>query len=198
MKANIEKIAKGTRGKVAAYMMTDQTWRDHWQPDPAANTETEDGTLPKTPDELLQALQRPNRWICKTTLSMSAKALNRDVVVIKKETDAAADTDSIQVMGWFQAKHTGKASDDNVITIELKNKHYYWVQKPDQGWPKELREIGAPTGTFTGGAKTASLGSSWLNSGTVRSKGGKAALHDWPSESGIQTLEGSQPTSRSR
>lgn len=66
----ISEIGAVLRGQVVNRLQTDDGWRVSWAKDPSATPLTEDGAVPNSPEESIEACRRKNRWCCGVTLQM--------------------------------------------------------------------------------------------------------------------------------
>ena len=150
--------------KTMAWMSTHDDWKSSWRPDGAATEEKEGGTIPKSREEMLKALERQKRWICRISIACAAKAVNRDLWVLKT-TDGKT-----QIAGKFQRSPDSWANMTNTIVLSLQDDHYQLCEPPENGWPeawKKLTPVNEPVGG-AGSARTSS-GASWMRSKTAAS-----------------------------
>ncbi len=89
----IKDIAQVLRTQVSHNLAEDGSWREFWAVDPTATELTEAGSIPKSPEEFLQATRRDKRWCCGITLQCAAGLKNLNILVweLKKAIGAGQD-----------------------------------------------------------------------------------------------------------
>ena len=160
---NLPALAKTIRSKGHQWLMQNRDWRQSWALDTSANHVTEAGPLPTTPDQYLDALQRPNRWLDGLVAQALATALQTDFLIFEKRQGKWKMSARIQA-------DNSKLHDP--IILLLSDDHYRTI-RDHASIPKEWKSS-TPKGPFqrAAGKSTASEKSfnSWLKPAAVVAK----------------------------
>eukprot|EP00928_Gymnodinium_smaydae_P065479 TRINITY_DN4861_c0_g1_i2.p1 TRINITY_DN4861_c0_g1~~TRINITY_DN4861_c0_g1_i2.p1 ORF type:complete len:1991 (-),score=180.32 TRINITY_DN4861_c0_g1_i2:5457-11258(-) len=149
-----ETLAKSLRKRVhKALKSSIDGWSPGWAVDPDATELTDGGPVAHTADEWLEAVARPNYWICGRTLAAVAEVLKVKVMIWELRADK-----------WALVAVFGSSS--TLFPIFLKHQHYVLGRKPRGGWPAELKNAtplaNAKVSRAAGKSVASSSASSWL------------------------------------
>ena len=130
LRSKIPKLAKTMQGKITAYVASNKgLWSHAWVKDPNTNETMEDGAIPQSVDEYLQAIKRPHRWMDGLLLASTAVAQKVNVVVFRKKKGA---WERIAVLrageDWKQAP---------VVPLILCRGHYMTLRLQRSPWPMD-------------------------------------------------------------
>ena len=157
---NLPALAKAIRSKGHQWLKQNSDWRQSWALDTDANHVTEAGSLPTTPDQYLQAIGRPNRWLDGLVAQALATALQTDFLVFEKRQGKWKMSARIQA--------DGSKLHDPIILL-LGDNHYRTI-RDHASIPKEWKHS-TPKGPFqrAAGKSTTSFKSfcSWLKTAAI-------------------------------
>ena len=155
-----DSMAATIRTKTIQWLKTNKsTWQQHWAPDPDATQLTEQGRVPKTAEEWLDAtIKRPQKWVDQYTVSAMAQATGFDILVFQQDHTHNRWTLTDRLLA---NPTTGKKTlptilllhNDHFTTIEGKPDKYYNTLNPPEG--KE------GSNAFHGSGRSTSSSSSW-------------------------------------
>ena len=136
-------LVKSLRAQVVQQMtVKDVTWKQGWAMDSEATETMENGKVPTTVEEFVEAIQRPKRWMCSRVIQAAARVMKVDVVIFEWKNGT-----------WRKvAKIDCKGAQDpaDIIPLLLVGDHFITVERPAGGWPKHWS--GKTTGQWKGRA----------------------------------------------
>ena len=135
---NLPALTKTVRSKGHQWLTQNQDWRQSWALDTRANHVTEAGALPTTPDQYLEAVQRPSRWLHGLIAQAMATALQTDFLVFERQQGG-----KWRMSARIQAEQS-KLHDP--ISLLLSNGHYRTI-RDHSNFPPEWKKS-TPKGQF--------------------------------------------------
>ena len=160
IKACIDKLAVSVKAKAHNWLVTHWEWRDTWAMDPSATELQEAGSIPSSPDEYLDAVLRPARWLDGLVAQAIASALQTDILIFQKRANQK----------WSMTCRVQASQDllrDPIILL-LSDDHYRTID--DYSRASKSWKSATPKGTFLRGAgksdDTSSF-ASWLKPGKI-------------------------------
>lgn len=132
-------------------LQTDDSWRAAWAKDIHATPLTEDGSVPCTPDEFIEACRRKNRWCCGVTLQMISLLKRINILVWELRDEK-----------WFRSGlilAEGQPSVHKTVVLVLSGGHYRFLQTTDipDCWLGQGGRGGMTPGYFTRGGMDLNL-----------------------------------------
>ena len=174
---NLPALTKTVRSKGHQWLTQNQDWRQSWALDTRANHVAEAGALPTTPDQYLEAVQRPSRWLDGHIAQAMATALQTDFLAFERQQGG-----KWRMSARIQAEQS-KLHDP--IILLLSNDHYRTI-RDHINFPPEWKKS-TPKGQFqrAAGKSTASdkSFSSWVKPAHVIVKHKSGSSIDKPKSS---------------
>lgn len=206
-KSNAKALGATLRAQVASHLKKHQHYKETWLPDSRWTPTTEGGPVPRSYDEWLGAVARPNRWVCGPTLVGIATRLRRNLVIFKYIDDAWV---KVSFVTPFESskKEFQDAAKFPPLPLLLKDKHYTTLEPSPIGWPAHWNSAATEAkwdaNEARGGVKSVRSFASWLPASSsapskkavCKSKQGKPASRNQTSKSFRSWLPASSSASR--
>lgn len=133
----VRQLGASARAKMVAQLTNTKadkdSWHANWFADDEATEATEDGPVPTTPDQWLEAVARPRHWADGRTLQELAEALNIEILVFQAEKKKKT---------WEKVAHLGQVEgrDKVLCPILLEDQHFMTlVPEKEKPWPEAWR-----------------------------------------------------------
>ena len=157
VKENIISLGKTIQAKAHQFLRDHDAWKAAWAIDPSAHEAMQNGPIPKNPQEYLDAVLRPKRWLDGLVAQAVAKSLQTDILIFEKPDKKWKMTARLQC-------EDGVLRDP--IILLLHNEHYRTITSP-KDIPKSWKTA-TPKGVVSRGAgKSVKSFSSWLKPASV-------------------------------